>query len=187
MFDSSGSSRKFNKQAQRSRQMITDGLFALMENEKYELITISQICQESGVARQTFYRNFDSKQDIIISCIETRLKDYADKNSFGENFEKNLRILFADYPILPYLLSILEKNGLMYMLEDSCLEFMKYVMERIEIPKLLHSSKYDDFFHSYIVSTVLSILSVWIKHDYKESAEELSAISIQLFRSTAKM
>ena len=66
-------------------------------------------------------------------------------------------------------------------------KFMKYVMERIEIPKLLHSSKYDDFFHSYIVSTVLSILSVWIKHDYKESAEELSAISIQLFRSTAKM
>ena len=61
------------------------------------------------------------------SCIETRLKENTAKNSFGEDFEKNLRILFADFPIPPYLLSILEKNGLMYMLEDSCLKFMKYV------------------------------------------------------------
>ena len=114
------------------------------------------------------------------------MKENTAKNSFGEDFEKNLRILFADFPIPPYLLSILEKNGLMYMLEDSCLKFMKYVMERIEMPKLLHSSKYDDFFHSYIVSTVLSILSVWIKHDYKESPEILSLKAFQgLFFSSS--
>ena len=174
-----------SRQAVRSRRLITEGLLKLMERDDYSLVTITQICQESRVARQTFYRNFDSKQDVLESYISDRLMTYANENRFGGNFESNLHGLFADFPIPRAALSAISRNGLMHLLESDYLEFMTVVTERIDMPKLLGSSEYDDYLMHYIVSTVLSILSVWIKHGYKESAQELSAISIELFRSTA--
>ena len=44
---------------------ITDALLKLMQNAHLNNISISQICDEAGVGRASFYRNFDSKEDII--------------------------------------------------------------------------------------------------------------------------
>lgn len=175
------------KQAVRSRELITEGLIRLMEKESYELITITQICQESQVARQTFYRNYNSKEDILISYIRERLLKRARDKCFGDDFKTNLRILFADFPVPKELISLMRKNGLFYLLEEEFLGFMPVVTDCILMPKLLGSPEYDDFLTHYIVSTVLSILTVWIDHGYKESAERLSAISIELFKSTAAL
>jgi len=173
------------KQAVRSRRMILDGLMRLMEKEPYELITITQICQESQIARQTFYRNYDSKNDILTYYIRERLLERARENTFGDDFEKNLRTLFFDFPISKELISLMRKNGLFYLLEEQFLGFMPVVTDCILMPKLLGTPDYDDFLNQYIVSSILSILTVWTDHGFRESAEQLSAISIQFFKGTA--
>ena len=39
------------------KQCIVDGLFDLMENKKFEDITITEIIKRAGVSRMGFYRN----------------------------------------------------------------------------------------------------------------------------------
>ena len=44
---------------------ITDAVLKLMQTTHLNDISISQICDEAGVGRASFYRNFNSKEDII--------------------------------------------------------------------------------------------------------------------------
>ncbi len=51
--------------AVRSKESIVQAMFALMENDKYEKISISEITAVARLDRRTFYRHFKTKDDII--------------------------------------------------------------------------------------------------------------------------
>ncbi len=44
---------------------ITDALLLLMRKKDYKDISITEICEKAGVTRMSFYRNFESKEDIL--------------------------------------------------------------------------------------------------------------------------
>ncbi len=47
------------------RECITKALFMLMKNKDYQDITISEIVRTAGVSRNSFYRNYQSIEDIL--------------------------------------------------------------------------------------------------------------------------
>ena len=48
------------------KQSITQALLQLMQAESFESISITDITKRAGVSRVSFYRNFDSKEDVLI-------------------------------------------------------------------------------------------------------------------------
>ena len=75
---------------------ITDAVLKLMQ--KYDLndISISQICEEAGVGRASFYRNFESKSDVLkqylVKLIQEWGKEFeekADPSYFSESLLKH--------------------------------------------------------------------------------------------------
>jgi AcrR family transcriptional regulator len=59
-----------------------------MDEKPYENITVSDIADKAGIARPTFYRNFDDKDEVVLQYLN---------NSFGtENDDKqnNIILLF---------------------------------------------------------------------------------------------
>jgi AcrR family transcriptional regulator len=58
-------SRSNNRQVQRTRSWIFEALMILMDAKPYEKITISDVTEKAGIARQTFYRNYDDKDDVV--------------------------------------------------------------------------------------------------------------------------
>ena len=55
---------------------ITDALLKLMQTNRLSDISISQICDEAGVGRASFYRNFQSKEDVITKHLKALLDDW---------------------------------------------------------------------------------------------------------------
>ena len=53
----------------RVRSVITEAVFALMEEKPFLDIPISDIVRKAGVARASFYRNFDGKEAVIDAFI----------------------------------------------------------------------------------------------------------------------
>jgi len=86
-------SSSHNKQVQRTKSWIFDSLMLLMEEKPYDSITVSDIADKAGVARPTFYRNFDDKDEVVLQYLN---------NSFGtENDDKhNNIILLFDHKYL---------------------------------------------------------------------------------------
>lgn len=54
-----------NPTAIQSQKWILQALLDLMKNNNYDKITVSEICRKADLDRRTFYRNFDSKLDVL--------------------------------------------------------------------------------------------------------------------------
>lgn len=65
-----------NPIAEQSKQWITQSLLILLEKKRIEEITISEISKKAQLSRRTFYRNFNSKTDVIITYCEHICDEY---------------------------------------------------------------------------------------------------------------
>jgi len=77
-----------NRQVQRTKSWIFDSLMLLMDEKPYDSITVSDIAKKAGVARPTFYRNFDDKDEVVLQYLN---------NSFGtdnDDKQNNIILLF---------------------------------------------------------------------------------------------
>lgn len=54
-----------NPSALRSQRMLAEALTRLMGEYAFDEITVTMICQESDVSRQTFYKVFGAKENIV--------------------------------------------------------------------------------------------------------------------------
>lgn len=52
-------------------------LLKLLSEKPYSKITITEITSTAQLARRTFYRNFDSKEDILDLYIQTLFGEYV--------------------------------------------------------------------------------------------------------------
>ena len=58
-------SNKDNRQVRRTKSWIFEALMLLMDEKPYNKITVSDIAEKAGVARPTFYRNYDDINDVV--------------------------------------------------------------------------------------------------------------------------
>ncbi|MBQ9032822.1 MAG: TetR/AcrR family transcriptional regulator [Parasporobacterium sp.] len=52
-----------------TREAVQDALFILMEKKDYEEIRITELIQKAGIARSAFYRNYKTKDDVLLDYI----------------------------------------------------------------------------------------------------------------------
>ncbi|MGE6226511.1 TetR/AcrR family transcriptional regulator [Paenibacillus chitinolyticus] len=62
------------KLALRSQEWIQTALFQLMEKKEYSHISITEIADRAGLARQTVYRNFQDKDLILLNYLDGFMK-----------------------------------------------------------------------------------------------------------------
>ena len=61
----------------KARAAIEDALLSLMQGSAFSSISVADIVREAGVARITYYRNFDSKEDVVRSLLHRMRADVA--------------------------------------------------------------------------------------------------------------
>ena len=83
-------SNSHNRQVQRTKSWIFDALMLLMDEKPYEKITVSDIADKAGVARPTFYRNFDDKDEVVLEYLNNSFSTEKDDK------HNNIILLFDD-------------------------------------------------------------------------------------------
>lgn len=63
-----------DKRVVNTMNSIKKGMIRLLEKNKFEKITIKDICTESGISRTTFYAHYKDKNDFIYSYLTSLLK-----------------------------------------------------------------------------------------------------------------
>lgn len=72
------------EQAHRTKQKIFETAAALIKANGYEHVTVSQICQEAGLAKGSFYVHYRTKEDII-------------RNSYYSDMDAYIRTAYDAY------------------------------------------------------------------------------------------
>ncbi|MBQ7432820.1 MAG: TetR/AcrR family transcriptional regulator [Lachnospiraceae bacterium] len=85
----------------RVKKTITDSLFELMQHNTLDTITITDIIQKAHVARVSFYRNYTSKEDVLVTLVRDILDDYRDTADYDlsaytsrENMERTFQYFY---------------------------------------------------------------------------------------------
>ena len=66
--------RVLHKRSEESAGLIGEALLALMEEKPYAQVTVSEICRRATTSRNTFYRLFRTREDVLEYVMTSRVK-----------------------------------------------------------------------------------------------------------------
>lgn len=161
----------------RTKKCIIDALLHLIEDDKFDEITVTQIAQEADIARRTFYLNFNSKNEVIESYVDIIYKEYVEEvlNYGGRSFEHDAHLFFAFWKKHSELLYLLEKNDMFMLLLSKFEEILietEYFDFSFWFNKGIEKNK-RDYIASILAAILWRILERWVKNDMNASVEEL--------------
>lgn len=146
---------------------ITEALWELLKRFPFSEITVSKICSQAGVGRASFYRNFESKEDVLQKWLDQVTDDFVsrsaisfEKDSSKEYFTKLFNHMTQYREICP----ILYKAGLTQLLKD---EFDKRFL-------LSYQNIYGEFKSCFLSGGIFNIVLLWLVKGGPETPEEIA-------------
>lgn len=177
----------------KTQSYIVSAFLYLLQRYKFEEITVTRICQDANVARVTFYRNFQTKEDILRLYIRMLVDDYFSKIKDTGNFDhENLaRSYFKYWREESDLIELLNKNDISSLLLDEFSSAKPYLSDiRIENSivcqlELTEVGLY--YFHAYNHAGLWRLIFLWNDRNYRESIEEMTSIFLKCINPNIKL
>lgn len=154
-------------------------LYELMQGKAYADISITELCEKTGLSRNIFYRLFNCKEDVLCALIDTIFYSCS-QSMHSESIEENLLTFFQFWKEQAPLLSLVERNGLSsvfaYRGTVCCLQ------HDFGIHKYIHSNwnAYNAEIISFYVNGFLGIIFRWFHSDFSRTPEEMVLITLSL-------
>ena len=152
---------------------ITEALFNLMKKKNYSSISITEICNKAGTGRMSFYRNFDSKEDIIKKWITNTTDNFLNESdiSYKNDTTKDYFIkLFSHLEKYKTEAYLIYKANLFNLLKN---EFDKKLIN-------LHQKEYENYKSYFIAGGIFNVYYFWLINGSKENPEELANKMVNL-------
>lgn len=164
-----------------TKESVFTALIRLLEKKSFSELTITEITRLAGVSRAAFYRNYETKEDIIIFYLNDLFESLLTQLIQPENSDKLTRtsLYFEFFKTHRSFVEILIKADLTPIFyEQFCLrvtDFFKY-----QTNKFSKSSLHETYLPQYIASGLFRVLLEWIKGGTTESVEDISQFMFEL-------
>lgn len=168
-----------NPSAIYSKDCLADALNTLMNTYSYEEITITQIVEYAQLSRRTYYRHFNSKEEIVrysILRLIHQYESYIVEHKFL-TFEQFFRAFFILCMHHQTFLLNLTQNHLLYLLIEECTTALPQLYHQlstqiIDLPAPLDAPTLD-FLITFNVGGALNVALNWINEGMTSSVDEL--------------
>ncbi|MCD8014951.1 MAG: TetR/AcrR family transcriptional regulator [Lachnospiraceae bacterium] len=149
------------------KEQITGALLRLLEQYKFEEISISQITSAAQVSRNSFYRNFNSREDILLHYIRRLITDWRTENE-EQNRDSNADLYGSLFRHLSdnrdfYLL--LRKRNLFHL-------FLTVLLEQSG-PKAEYENMWA-YTTAFIAYGTYGWIEEWVARGMQESGDEMA-------------
>ncbi len=146
---------------------ITDALLKLLREKTIEEISISELCEQAGIGRASFYRNFNSKEDILRAYIQNLFQEWTAKDAQEENrpLSEFLHSLFAHFEKHRDFYELLNQRNLICLLKE--------VIIGLCGPQPEHA-KEEAYARAYYSYALYGWIEVWFQRGMRETAEEIA-------------
>ncbi len=156
------------KIAQQSRLKLTQALFSIMQQYSYKEITITQITQEAGLARKTFYRLYSSKDDILNDFFQTVFSECRDQICAKQlhHYWEVVQVYFDFWEEKKELLMLLQKHYLLGELFEKSYQYSFEIFEFVrskEVMQLFEPQM--PYLLAYAIGGIQSLLIKWVELD----------------------
>ena len=173
---------KTEQSAQRQR-MLEEGLLSAMKTKRYEEISISDLCDQMGIPRKSFYRYFSSKDGALHALIDHTLLDFEQYTAKPSvrilgNAPQDLRCFFEFWQQHRPLLDALDRSGLGGVLVQRAISQVQkeFVLPRspaVTEQQQLHAV-------TFFICGMMSLVVRWHRAGCVESPAEMAQLTAVL-------
>ena len=152
---------------EQSRRAISEALLRLMMDNEYSKITLQNIVDNAGVSRMAFYRNFESKEDVIRYWLKGVTDQFVAESgiSYKDDAPRDYFItLFTHLVRYREVCETLCKAGLSHLLKG---EFDRVFLS-------VHSGEYDDYKSHFHAGGIYNVFLLWLMRGCPETPQELA-------------
>jgi AcrR family transcriptional regulator len=180
---------KADRRSQRTWRILHDALIALMQEKRYDSITVQDIIDQANVGRSTFYAHFQDKEDLAVSMLVHML------DMLTQTFEESASADKRFFPTLELFRHVQENHAVFKALmggHGMDLFFQKgqiYWSQRIEAHFRARFPEGQEFavplpvICSYIAGAFVVMLKWWLDNKLPYSPERMDEIVHQLMMS----
>jgi AcrR family transcriptional regulator len=170
-----------DRRSRRSRRLIARALIDLMQERRYDRITVQEIIDRADVGRSTFYGHYRDKEDVLTSEIErvvALLYEHAELDGSGERPLLPSLELFRHVGEQHQLYRAIVRGRALEVLYDA---MRRTLMQGVE-ERLLAASRGQvpavplPVVSEYVVASFLSLLRWWLESDRVSAPEEMDAM-----------
>ncbi|WP_135547555.1 TetR/AcrR family transcriptional regulator [Paenibacillus cymbidii] len=178
-----------DKRSRESSAWIYEALVRLMETTTYADIKITAICQEAKIGRVTFYRHYDTIDDVLRKKCDEAFDGLIE---FLFDYKKNApdEPTFFLKPFLRYwyqnptILKQLFQAGKANILGESFDTMLRKLRATIS---LRHpATKYSPYFFALRTTIPIAILAEWVKNGMDIPPDELSETLLHQLKEVVK-
>ena len=150
-----------------------EALFKLMEKKNIDKITVDELCEEGGIGRATYFRNFKSKDEIITTYIIMKWREYEREHRLKEH---QLNDSYRVSRYFDFCYSLRNKNDLIIGQghHGAILSAYEIIMTDSDIGQSI-----DTYESSYLSYGLFGIFMKWARNGYAESVQDMARIVIE--------
>jgi len=157
------------------------GLLDAMKQQRYEDISVSDLCDKLNIPRKSFYRYFSSKDGALFALIDHTMMEFPFSNLLSHQGTAlgDLQRFFSFWYQQRVFLDVLERSSLSGILVERATALA--LRERM-MPRKLQSlgSNMRTIAMSFAVCGIMSMVIQWHHLGFRESAEEMTSLAITL-------
>ena len=68
--------KKEDLRVQKTKKALTEKFRQLLEEKRFEDITVNELCEKAGIRRATFYKHFEDKYDFLSFVVQSLRDDF---------------------------------------------------------------------------------------------------------------
>jgi Transcriptional regulator len=160
-----------------SKKMIIKALLDLLSVKSFNEITITEIAEKAQLARRTFYRNFDSKEDVLNLYVKNLCIEYIKllKEEETLNISNVAKVYFTFWGKHLKFLTLMEKNDLLYVLLQKYNHYLPMIHRKFKKVER-HDNDVLEYILHFSAGGFWNVLIKWIKNGAKQSPSEMASI-----------
>lgn len=180
---------KEDRRVQRTRQMLQQALFALLEERKYDTLTVQDITERANIGRATFYTHYADKEQLLFAAwkeladdLSKRIEPLSASELLLEH-KTHAVLVFQHVAEHRHLYRVLlSEHGAAvimarlraYLIESAKRNVIAPVVTETVSPQLV------DLVASHAIGSMLGLVIWWLDHDLPYSPEEMGHLFWQL-------
>lgn len=163
-----------DKRSQKSAELIWKGMEECLREKSLDKLRITDINQKSFVSRATFYRLFDSLQDVIVYECDRIYIQLAEgiENSLFRSKQDFFLYMIEKWIGQEVLIKTLVENNMVNVIYETHMKNCG-LMKKIFLQDIVVSDREADYLVSVLANIIPAAVNVWYLHGKTETPKEI--------------
>jgi Transcriptional regulator len=173
----------------RTRQMLREALFALIEERGYDALTIQDITERANIGRATFYVHYQDKEQLLLTSVKELLDDLRMRCQPLSAVDvlvtqQSLSVILFQHVSEHASLyrAILSERGAALIITRLRTEMAVHIQQLVlnQLIAVATVSLPVDMLAEYCAASLWSLVGWWLRHDFPLPAEAMGQLYWQL-------